>query len=167
MPFPPHTWTYEQLTSTLLSLLEWRGKPKAQIAYTTTQSIPNNTITALSSAYTTAYDTDSMVDATNKRLKVTSPGWYVAVAHAVFAADSTGPRKVYLRRNGAAVNVVYVEPDESIPCQLQVTCGPILCAAGDYFNVAVWQNSGGALSTYNGAEGVSSLSLYMVYSAAS
>jgi len=167
MAFPPHAWTYELLTSALMGLLEWRGKPKAQINYTTVQGIPNNAVTALNSAYTTAYDTDSMVDATNKRLKVTSPGWYAAVAHAVFAADSTGPRKIYLRRNGAVVNGDYVEPDESIPCQLQVTCGPILCAAGDYFDVALWQNSGGALNTYNGTEGVSSLSVYMVDSATS
>ena len=167
MAFPPHTWTYEQLTSTLLSLLEWRGKPKAQINYTTVQSIPNRAVTALSSTYTTVHDTDSMVDATNKRLRVTSPGWYVAVAHGVFAAESTGPRKIYLRRNGAVVNVVYVEPDESIPCQLQVTCGPILCAASDYFDVALWQDCGAALNTYSGAEGVSSLALYMVDSATS
>lgn len=165
MTFPPHTWTYEQLTSTLLNLLEWRGKPKAMITYPTPQSLPNNTWTTLNTAPTTVYDTDSMVDAANRRIRVTSPGWYVPVASVVFAANSTGPRKVAVRRNGVLIHSTYIEPDTSTQCPGQVTAGPILCAAGDYFDVQALQASGSSLSTYSGGDGTSSLAVYMVDSA--
>lgn len=168
MAFPPHTWTYEQLTSTLLNLLEWRGKPKAMITYPKAQSLPNNTWTVLTNANTdptTVYDTDSMVDAPNRRIKVTSPGWYVPVASVIFAADSTGPRKVAVRRNGVLIHSIYIEPDTSTQCPGQVTAGPILCAANDYFDVAALQGSGGSLSTYSGGDGTPSLAVYMVDSA--
>lgn len=165
MAFPPHTWTYEQLTSTLLNLLEWRGKPKAMITYPTAQSLPNNTWTTLNTAPTTVYDTDSMVDAANRRIRVTSPGWYVPVASVVFAADSTGPRKVAVRRNGVLIHSTYIEPDTSTQCPGQVTAGPILCAANDYFDVQALQASGSSLSTYSGGDGTSSLTVYMVDSA--
>lgn len=170
MAFPPHTWTYEQLTSTLLALLEWKGKPKAKIEYPTAQSIPDATWTTLTNnatTPTTVYDTDSMVDTTNRRLKVTSPGWYVATASVVFAANSAGPRKVAVRRNGTLLHATYIEPDTSTQCPGQVVSDPVLCAATDYFDVQVYQGSGGSLSTYNGGDGVSSLSVYMVDSATS
>ena len=167
MAFPPHTWTYELLTSALLGLLEWRGKPKAYITYTTTQSLTDGAVTALNTAPTTVYDTDSMVDATNKRIKITSPGWYVAVGQVVFAANSTGPRKVQIRHNGTLVGHSYVEPDTSTPCPGQAATPPLLCTAGDYFDVTGQQSSGGALNTYNSTEGVSFLSVHMVDSATS
>lgn len=166
MAFPPHIWTYELLTSALLGLLEWKGKPRAYITYPV-QSIGNASVTALNGTPTTVYDNDSMVDATNKRVKVTSPGWYVALGQVVFAASSTGPRKAQLRRNGVLVGHLYTEPDESIPCPMQVSCAPVLCVAGDYFDVTAWQDSGGSLSTYASTEGTSYLTVYMVDSATS
>lgn len=168
MAFPPHTWTYEQLTSALMGLLEWRGRPKAKITYPTAQSIPDSTDTVLTNnatAPTTVYDTDAMVDAAARRIKITSPGWYSVVGVYFAAANSSGVRKVRLRRNGAVIESVYVEPDTSTPCPCQVTTGPVLCTAGDYWDVVARQESGGALATYNGAEGVSSLAVFMVDSA--
>ncbi len=170
MAFPPHTWTYEQLTSTLLNLLEFKARPKAKIEYPTAQSIPDSTWTTLTnnaSTPTTVYDNDSMVDAANRRIKITSPGWYVATASVVFAASSTGPRKVAVRRNGTLLHSTYIEPDTSTQCPGQVVSDPVLCAATDYFDVQAYQGSGGSLSTYNGSDGVSSLSLLMVDSSAS
>ena len=168
MTFPPHTWTYEQLTSTLLALLEWRGRPKAKITYPTAQSLTTATWTTLTNnatTPTTAYDSDSMVDATNRRIKITSPGWYVATASVVFAANANGPRKIAIRKNGTLLHEVYIEPDTSTPCPGQVSSDPELCAANDYFDIQAYQDSGGALSTYSGTEGVSSLSAHMVDSA--
>ena len=170
MAFPPHTWTYEKLTSTLFALLEWRAKPKASITYPTAQSIPNNTWTTLTNNNTnptSVYDTDSMVDLANRRIKITSPGWYVPVASIVFAANSSGPRKVAVRRNGTLLHSSYIEPDTSTQCPGQVTAGPQLCAANDYFDIQVLQDSGGALSTYSGGDGTSTLAVYMVDSATS
>ena len=173
MTFPPHTWTYEPLTSALLGLLEWRSKPKARITYPTAQSMPNGatTFTALTnnaSNPTAVYDTDSMVDNTNRRIKVTTPGWYRAEGVVALVGNSTGARKAQLRRNGAWVGGVYVEPDSAEPCLMPVSSGgPILCAAGDYFDLTAAQASGGALATYNSTEGVSTLSVWMVDSATS
>lgn len=170
MAFPPHTWTYELLTSALMGLLEWRGKPKAQIKYPTAQSIPNDTWTTLTNNATNptvVYDTDSMVDLANRRIKVTSPGWYVPVASVVFAANSSGPRKVAVRRNGVLLHSTYIEPDSTTQCPGQVTAGPVLCAANDYFDIQVLQDSGGSLSTYSGGDGTPSLAVYMTDSATS
>lgn len=170
MAFPPHAWTYEALTSTLLALLEFKGKPKASITYPTAQSIPDNTWTTLTNNATNptvVYDTDSMVDLANRRIKITSPGWYVPVASVVFAANSSGMRKVAVRRNGVLLHSTYIEPDTSTQCPGQVTAGPQLCAANDYFDIQVLQASGGALSTYSGGDGTPSLSVYMVDSSTS
>ena len=85
----------------------------------------------------------------------------------MFAANSSGPRKVAVRHNGTLLNASYIEPDTSTQCPGQVTSGPVLCAVNDYFDVQVLQGSGGSLSTYNGGDGVSSLSVYMVDSSTS
>lgn len=170
MAFPPHTWTYEALTSTLLNLLEWKAKPKAKITYPTAQSIPDNTWTTLTnnaSTPTTIYDTDSMVDAANRRIKITTAGWYVPLGAVVFAANSSGPRKVAVRHNGTLLNSTYIEPDTNTQCPGQVTTAPVLCAVNDYFDVQVLQGSGGSLSTYNGGDGVSSLAVWMIDSSTS
>lgn len=173
MSYPPHNWTAEApfaLTGPLMDLLEFRGKPKAKITYPTAQSIPDGTETVLTNnatTPTTVYDTDSMVDAANRRIKITTPGWYVPIGVYMAAAASSGMRKARLRRNGTVIESVLVEPDTSTPCPAQVTSAPILCAAADYFDVVVHQASGAALNTYNGAEGVSSLAVYMVDTATS
>lgn len=173
MPFPPHAWTYEALTSTLLGLLEFKARPKAKITYPTAQSIPNGatTFTALTNnatSPTTLYDTDSMVDTTNRRIKITSPGWYVAAGVVALAGNSTGARKAQLRHNGAWLGGIYVEPDSAEPCLMPVhSNGPILCAAGDYFDLTAAQASGGALNTYNSTEGLSVLAVWMVDSSTS
>lgn len=173
MAYPPHDWTAEApfaLTGPLMDTLEFRGKPKAKITYPTVQSIPDSTDTVLTnnaSTPTTIYDTDSMVDAANRRIKITTPGWYVPLGVYAAAGNGTGVRKARLRLNGTTIETVYVEPDASTPCLIQVTSAPILCAANDYFQVVAYQGSGGALNTYNSTEGVSSLAVYMVDTATS
>lgn len=170
MAFPPHTWTYEALTSTLLNLLEWKSKPKAQITYPTAQSLPDGTWTTLTNNATnptSVYDTDSMVDLANRRIKITTAGWYMATASVVFAANSTGIRKIAVRRNGTLLHSVYIEPDTSTQCPGQVSAGPVLCAVNDYFDIQALQGSGGSLSTYSGGDGTPTLTVYMVDSATS
>lgn len=172
MAFPPHTWTYEQLTSTLLALLEWRGKPKSRITYPTAQSIANGTWVALTnnaSAPTTDYDTDSMVDTTNRRIKVTTPGWYQAIGAVAWAGSTGDVRKTALRKNGTIMLAwQYTDPDASTPATNQAITAPVLCAANDYFETLAYQASGGALSTASSStEGVSSLAVWMVDSATS
>lgn len=163
----------EMLTEAVMNTLGFRNLPKAKITYPTAQSVANSassftTLTNNATSPTTVHDNDSMVDATNRRIAIVTAGWYMAAGVVALVGNSTGARKAILRRNGAWLGGIYIEPDSSEPCVMPVhSNGPVLCAAGDYFDLAAAQASGGGLNTYNAAEGVSTLAVWMVDSATS
>lgn len=111
------------------------------------QSIPNGTVTAINWTQED-FDTDnfhSLVTNTN-RLTVPAGVTYISLTVASqWASSSVGTyRNIQLRKNG-----INIQGDLRLPCYetfATISSGIIPASPGDYFDVAVSQDSGGALN---------------------
>lgn len=125
-------------------------KNGAQLALGSTQAISSGT--AASITWTSAtFDTGSYTNIAGHptRLTVTTAGFYYVYAFIEFAANSTGVRQAYIMKNGS-------QPPNYGPAgqanggagATVPLCCPVLlqCAANDFFEVQVFQNSGGNLN---------------------
>lgn len=132
-------------------------KCHCQAYRTSNKSISNNTWTLVdlnaerydyvASGLTAMHDNST----NNSRIYARISGVYLAVAHAVFAANSTGVRGVAIIKNGAGVltvgNIIAVSTNTTISTDMAVfVMIPVLLTAGDYVEMCVYQNSGGALN---------------------
>lgn len=122
---------------------------------TTTQSIPNNTQTAVSFD-TEGWDTDAFHSTGTNPTRITVPtgkaGKYLVTGWAHFAANTTGKRGIQFLVNGTAAsaqNGVYPTQGVGDEASLELTAVLDL-AVGDYIEMAVFQNSGGALNLNTG-----------------
>ncbi len=119
------------------------------------QTIANNTITVLTWD-TEQFDTDAFHSTSSNTGRITIPagknGKYLLIGQTEFAANSTGDRELYLRKNGSTIKTVYtpaiatVFPILSFSAILDLT-------ATDYVEMAVFQTSGGNLTAYKGTAG--------------
>ena len=116
-------------------------------------TIANNTWTtvALNSEH---YDTDGFHSTTTNNSRFTIPtglgGYYLLTANMAWQLNATGNRIVRIMRNG---NVIYYAPQVVPSSTLYVGCQLSLVlsgVAGDYFEFAIYQNSGGNLDTTGG-----------------
>lgn len=120
------------------------------------QSIPNNTTTILLFD-SELYDTDSIHSTSTNTSRLTVPSGVTKVRlfmHSVFTANVTGYRQVSLRKNGAAVNGCSYSTgfgNAAIETTVPLVSNRLLVAGGDYFETAVYQNSGGALDVSGSA----------------
>lgn len=131
--------TQDQLVSLISS-----GPKVAKVERTATQSISNNTWTVIT------WDTETSDGpgwfTSGTRMTVTSAGWFLLMASAAFASNSTGSRGVGFIQNGTnhyRGNVGRAVDDNFGRSTLAV---PIQAAVGDYFEVEVFQDSGGSLN---------------------
>lgn len=113
---------------------------------TGTQSIPNNTLTALTMD-TELVDHDTMVDLASHstRITVQHAGLYHVSAF-VQSAYITTPGNIVLSRNGGAE---WLEPSKTLAVGTSTIFGlnyDLVAAPGDYFEVSVSQASGGAIA---------------------
>ncbi len=112
-----------------------------------TQSIPNNTVTAVTFTVET-FDNMAGFAATSSTITVSEAGVYAVTAGGAFAANATGLRVIAIQQNGV-----------DVPGGLQEANAPagggigyinvsqhILASAGDTVIVNVLQTSGGALN---------------------
>lgn len=136
--------------------LEFFTVPAVRVYHNAAQSISNTTFTTLAfnSEATTGFDTEAMHDlvTNNSRITIVTPGVYLVGASVDFAANATGVRLVVLHRFASGGG-----GDTAIASVDGVTIGTVddhsmslvtayAMAAGDYFTLQVWQNSGGALN---------------------
>lgn len=126
----------------------------ARASHSATQSIANNTFTALA-LDSESYDTDTMHDTTtdNSRLTCKTAGTYRLVGAVAFAANASNYRIARLQVNGATVVAQDLRPAQITPTDI-VTLSVVAdyqLAVNDYVELLVFQNSGGALSTVQGA----------------
>lgn len=126
-------------------------RPGCVVRRTTTQSIGNNTLTALAFTAADLWDTDGFHDTSTNPEKIIVPaglgGLYRLGAVVPFAQHSTGARVARLRINGST-NVASVDVPTaggSVNTSLQVDALFPL-NAGDEIEVIVFQNSGGPLN---------------------
>lgn len=107
---------------------------------------------------TETYDTDSMHDLVTNTSRVTAqtPGRYEITAVVSFAGNATGDRRAQIRQNaagaiggGTQVSQLAAHPaavGASVLTTVELPARDIYLNAGDYVELFVWQNSGGALA---------------------
>ena len=120
----------------------------ARVYNNAAQSIPNAVSTALTfnSEY---FDTDAMHDPLGShpsRLTATTIGKYIVTANVGFAADATGIRSVGIKRNGTTFIALQSWAGFVGDSNVVSVTATISMAVGDYVEVFVYQNSGGALN---------------------
>lgn len=117
------------------------------------QLIPNNVGTMITLDGTERYDTQAFHDpATNpSRMTVPTGSSITKIrvgANMAFATNATGERRVAVTKNGTQV---YLDNRMAVTTAGSTTYGniqtpPIVVAEGDYFEISVYQNSGGDLN---------------------
>jgi CheY-like chemotaxis protein len=125
----------------------WEGMRGAQVSRGASQSIPNASYTAASFPSET-FDTAAFWAAGNpSRITIPRTGYYLIGGKIGWDANSNGVREVKLYRNGvdddkksvsqAALNGIATRMD---------LCFLVDATAGEYFELFLWQNSGGSLN---------------------
>lgn len=119
----------------------------AQVIGNGTQSLTNNTDTAIDFDGTEDYDTDAYHDAgTPTRLTVPSTGYYAFGGSLEFAANTTGYRDIKIRVNGTSVKFRTKAPAAQSGGHPMTISGQLALTAGDYIEFVAAQTSGGALN---------------------
>jgi hypothetical protein len=124
-----------------------------------TQSIADSTWTAISftaerwdTGTNSTYPNGFWVNTAATRLTATVSGNYIFTGHISFAADATGIRAVAIRLNGATYIVVDQRPSAGAAANTAISIATsYYLAAGDYAELMVYQNSGGALNVATAA----------------
>jgi len=142
---PPASWG-DQVRDNLEFLID---PPACSVYHNTTQSLANDTTTALL-ANSEYFDNASMhsTASNTSRITIGTDGRYLFYATVTFAADGTGRRLVYLRVNGTTSYLLnsIAPPASPTTCVVPVIKSLPLVAT-DYVEVLANQNSGGALNT--------------------
>lgn len=124
--------------------------PGCVIRLTTTLGISDATVTAVQFNAADARDTDAFHDPASSNTRMTVPtglgGWYTAGGVVTFAANGTGYRLVGLRVNGTTRMAQQTSVSFGTAANTLTVSAPLLLAAGDYVELIVYQNSGGALN---------------------
>jgi hypothetical protein len=118
------------------------------VTRTAAQSIANTTYTAI--AFTTEdYDTDAIHDNSTNNTRLTVPsgkGGKWQITGPVTFANGTGYRIVRIYKNGVGLISLSSAPTVSGDNTTGVVSNVFNLSAGDYLEVFVYQNSGGALN---------------------
>lgn len=120
---------------------------------TANQSIANSTNTAVVFD-SEVYDTDAYHNNVTNNTRMTIPagkaGYYQMNAMVQYDANATGIRDLMIHKNGS--QLVYTSRSGQATNLLSMSVSGIFyCAVADYFEVIVFQNSGGALNLLNPA----------------
>lgn len=108
------------------------------------QAIPNNAFTALTFG-TDIYDPANLIS--NSRIYIKETGRYIVFATVQWTANATGYRQLQLRMNGTEIDTGDRSMDfgtavENLTSRFFAFAN---CKAGDYLEIAGYQNSGGPL----------------------
>ena len=141
-------------TATSLTINGNNSNWVARIAYTTTQSLTNNSSTKLlfNTASATpdigSYDPNGWFDNANDNITMGQDGFYTVTANVAFAANTTGRREIAIAVNGTSRASVNVSAASAGTTNLSVSTNLYL-VVGDLVTVSALQTSGGALNTAN------------------
>lgn len=127
--------------------------PSARVYHSVSQSIPNATVTVLA-FNSERFDTDGIHDTVtnNSRLTCKTAGKYLIIGNIHFAANATGARAIHIRLNGATFIANDGRASASATDVNVLTISTLYqLNAGDYVELTVWQNSGGALNVLSSA----------------
>jgi Tfp pilus assembly protein FimT len=136
--------------------------PAVRVQNSANESISNNTRTRVTFD-TNVYDNSSMHSTTTNAERLTAPiaGIYEISGEIEWGLSGVGQRTVIVERNGSSAvfalgqQATSGEPGQVISTQVRLN-------AGDYIDVAVVQNSGGALDIINDTEAAPVLAMHWV-----
>lgn len=139
---PPASWG-DQVRDNLEFLID---PPACSVYHNTTQSVSNDTITAMS-ANSENYDNNSMhsTSSNTSRVTIQTAGRYQFTGTLKFAANATGNRYLQFRKNGSTIYSGLGGINSGAEIQLSATRSLVL-SVGDYIEVMGYQNSGGSLA---------------------
>jgi hypothetical protein len=145
--------TSTRLNTRSSAIAELQSPPRCHAFQAAAQSIPNGAATAVL-LDTEQVDTDGIhsTAVNTSRMTIVTPGRYRCIAQASFTSNATGRREVQLTRNGSLIAIQRLPTVSGSNTNIQVT-NEILCVAGDYIEMVVEQNSGGALNMNTGSNG--------------
>lgn len=132
-----------------LGSLAAAGRSISPRAYRTTDlNLTTGVDTAVAFEADEADTLDHWVSGSATRLTCKVPGRYVANAQVRFAANGTGFRAAWITKNGAGTigRAQHIATAAAAPTWFDVTTQPVILATGDYLELNVSQNSGGALA---------------------
>lgn len=129
--------------------VESLAKPPSAVAYRNTVQSVGNAVVSNIVWLGAAAQTDAFWAAGNpSRLTIPANlgGTYLVTATPIFDINGTGGRYAAIMKNGVTVNNT-VNSGGSASWYTQFNLAvPVICVPGDYFEVAVYQNSGVALN---------------------
>jgi hypothetical protein len=150
---PPATWG-DTVRDDIVSLAK---PPMVKVSRSSTQSISDSTLTAVQWD-TEAWDTDAFHSTISNTSRITVPtgfgGRYLLIGQITFDANATGRRVAYIMLSG----VTYCAGVNTVPTGAEVVMNltaEASAVAGDFFELVVWQNSGGALNVQSALNGLS------------
>ena len=117
------------------------------LTHSVAQTIANTTNVTL------AWDTETFdvggfhaAGATNSRITIPAgyAGYYLFGCHIFWSSDVAGYRSASLYKNGVVVHSSLAAPDDTGIAVHTVTFPPLAAVATDYFQLVVYQNSGGS-----------------------
>lgn len=156
------------LFSTYADNSEFLARPPGCIVWReASQSIGNATFSEIAFNSPDIRDTDGFHSTATNNGRMTVPtglgGLYMVGANVGWDSSPTGHRIVRLRKNGTTLIGTVDGPSSPTgfaPFQNVNTVA--FLNAGDYVEVIVWQNSGGALSTFSGTVGIQSAWMHLI-----
>lgn len=121
------------------------ARNRAKVGLSSAQSIPNASLTTISWA-TEDYDVGGLFDAGSPtRLTCSADGVVQLGLAAIWGSSGTGNRYIAIRKNGT--DIIATDNRNAIASSDAIIWGPLLeVTSGDYFEVLVYQASGGALN---------------------
>lgn len=140
--------------------------PRAQAINTTSQSIANNTSTALTFA-SAQYDTDGMwrPGTSTAKLFCTTPGLYAVTAQISWDNNTSGYRAAALNHSGGRRYASDYRPPTDGGQSEASLAAQVTMEEDDWIEFRVRQTSGGALDAYADGEYVTSLAAALIASA--
>lgn len=117
----------------------------AYVYRSTSQSIPNNTGTAISFDTETRDDNACYDSGNPTRLVAPVTGWYIIGTHVTFATAASGKRVVDVRLNGVTYAASQYADSDNEAADINVNVVYYMTAA-EYAEVTVYQNSGASLN---------------------
>jgi hypothetical protein len=158
----PPTWErLDELTASELNTylrdnsLFLYGPPCVKAVRATAQALTNAAWTSLQFNAADEFDNDAMHNpaSNNTRIVINRPGAYLFGGNGNVAANATAFRGIRIRKNGSEANIIADHWPYRGSAGFGTRMGILSLHrfdAGDYFEVQVWQNSGGALNTEGG-----------------
>lgn len=131
---------------------ELRDPPRCQIIRSTDQSIPTSSVTTVVFGNTATYDTDGMFNnASPSRMTILTDGLYIVHAQVGFDEPSADAHASFTVKHqptntGFISTEIVIVPGPGAPHWRSHSSNDWEFSAGDYIEIEVFQNTGGALN---------------------